>query len=283
MAKKEKKALIAISQFGSLKGLVDWQLQLEKAVTASKIRKTHLALEGKFDPETDSFLEEIDPIIAFVKGRVAFLLSKHPAYDWFSRISGIGNENIAKVICFIDIEKAHYASSLWKYLGYGVDQSGAADRLKKGEKSPFNREGKTMCYRLGVSLLKAHSIRKGGTKYGNYYEKEKALIMARKTQEGFWVGTLEDAKKAKIPDEKVFSMMYAHNQAFRKMIKLFLSHLWLMWRKADGLSINQPYAIAQMENHSHELLPEDFLDLTEAKAGAKKRSAQRVHELVQKV
>jgi hypothetical protein len=283
MAKQKatKQPLVAVSQFGSLKGLVNWQLQLEKSITASKIRKSHLEKDGKFDPETDAFLKEIEPIIHFVKGRVAFLLSKHPAYDWFSRVSGIGNENIAKVICFIDIEKAFYPSSLWKYLGYGVDKEGKADRLKKGEKSSFNREGKTMCYRLGVSLLKAHGISKNGTKYGNYYEKQAEAIIAENRRKGFWVGTLEEAKKQKIAPEKVFSMMYVHNQAIRKMIKLFLSHLWQVWREKENLPVNQPYAIAQMsDKHTHELKPEDFLDLTEAKAAGKKRAAQRVREKV---
>jgi len=47
--------------------------------------------------------------------------------------------------------------------------------------------------------------------------------------------------------------------AMRKMIKLFLSHLWLIWRKAEGLSITAPYVHA-IKKHADYRPPEDFME-----------------------
>ena len=49
-------------------------------------------------------------------------------------------------------------------------------------------------------------------------------------------------------------------------MKLFLSHLWLKWREAEGLPITQPYAIAH-GGHEHVISPDEMLDKPDIPAG----------------
>ncbi|GAH99993.1 unnamed protein product, partial [marine sediment metagenome] len=91
----------------------------------------------------------------FVDGRVAYLIQGHPAYHWFSQIKGIGKENIGKVVAPIDIEKADTISSLWKFAGFSVEDGAAPKRVRGGGKLSFNSQLRSMCWRLGSSLLRA--------------------------------------------------------------------------------------------------------------------------------
>lgn len=150
-----------------LNALVDAQLAIEKLRINMLIRQTHLKLQGRNDPETDALLDQLLAIEAYVDDRVAALIQAHPAYVWFSRVKGIGDENIAKIIGLVDIEKARTISGLWKFAGYApeVGEDGLLHGAKKtkGQKLEYNSKLRTTCFRLGTSLLKA-SLRQQCTK-----------------------------------------------------------------------------------------------------------------------
>lgn len=42
-----------------------------------------------------------------------------------------------------------------------------------------------------------------------------------------------------------------HGQAQYRVIKLWLSHLWVTWRKLEGLPTRSPYAIEHLPNHTY--------------------------------
>jgi len=244
---------------GTLGALVDFQLQFEKALTALKIRNTHLKKNGTPDKATEDLLEESEKFKKeFILAPVATLLKNHPAYPWFSRVKGVGNENIAKVVSLIDIKKAPTISSLWKYAGYSVEE-GVADRPRKNEKLHFNKTLKVMCYRLGVSLLKAHGLAKEGTNFGKYYERCLALEIQKIESEsqGKKIAEKKDIPKGK--ENEYVNKLHVHNRAFRKMIKLFLGCLWLYWRKAEGLPIRDPYPVEKF-GHTTVIEPEQMTD-----------------------
>lgn len=256
MIKETQKELATVR--GTLGALVDFQLQFEKALTALKIRETHLEKNGTPDPETVELMRESEAFKKeYILKPVARLLKEHPAYPWFSRVKGIGNENIAKVISLIDIRKADTISALWKYAGYGVDENGVADRPHKGEKLHFNKTLKTMCYRLGVSLLKANGLAKGRTCFGIYYEKEYAKEVARAERLKLKIADANQIPKDK--EGEYMNSLHIHNRAFRKMIKLFLACLWLYWRKVEKLSTREPFAIEKL-GHTTLIEPEEMID-----------------------
>jgi len=231
-----------------LAALVDATLTIEKLRISSQIRQTHLKRQGTDDPETDELLRRIKTLELYVDGRIASLITSHPAFPWFSRVKGVGKENIGKVVALIDIEKATTISALWKYSGYAVDNGHAPRRIKGGGTLTYNSELRTMCWRLATSLLKANG------KFHQYYLAQKDQYRQRYENEGIRIVPSAELPKNKdgklFEPEGVISGGHLHQQALRKMIKLFLACLWLTWRKAEGLPLSRPYAIDHLHHNS---------------------------------
>lgn len=240
-------------QLSSLSSMVDAALAIEKLRVASQVRQTHLAKNERIDPETDELCRRLTDLEEFVDGRVAHLVKTHPAYPWFSKVKGVGKENIGKVVAPVDIEKANTISSLWKFAGFSVE-NGIAPKRVKGGKLSYNSQLRSMCWRLGSCLLRA----KG--KFYQYYLVEKDKYLMRYDAEGISVipATSLPKKDGKIyePADKI-SEGHVHNQAMRKMIKLFLACLWLIWREAESLPVTKPYAIDRL-GHSSFINPWDM-------------------------
>lgn len=154
-------------------------------------------------------------------GMIAGAAFEHPAYNWLIRVRGIGPGLAASLLAHIDIERAATISALWRYAGQAVVE-GKAERRTAGVKLHYNNELKRICYLIGASMIRSSSP------YRAEYDEAKAYY--------------DQARPDWTPAHK-------HNAARRKMIKLFLSHLWLVWRAAVGLPLSQPYAF-QILNHS---------------------------------
>ena len=237
----------------TLSTMVDATLAIEKLRVASEVRQSHLALQGRQDKETDELHRRLKDLEDFVDGRVAYLIQGHPAYPWFSRVKGVGKENIGKVVATIDIVRADTISSLWKFAGFAVE-NGQAPKRVKGEKLSYNSQLRSMSWRLGSSLLRAkgkfYSYPSRGAgyleikdKYIQRYENEgKAIVPASGLPK-------KDGKKRE--SDIVISEGHVHNQAMRKMVKLFLACLWLVWREVEGLPVTKPYAIDKLGHDSY--------------------------------
>jgi hypothetical protein len=239
---------------------VDTGLMIENARVRLQVRQSHLKLQKRKDPVADKLLTAVGGLEEDIDKIVSDLLNEHPAYPWFSQIKGVGKENIGKVIGLIDIEKADTISSLWKFAGYAVDPDGHAPRRVKGKKLEYNARLRTMCWRMASSLLRA----KGS--YYKYYLSQKELLEIRKRNEGFSIVPAAKLPRKKIAkrgsdgavqvkdkreeSSNVISEGHIHNMALRKMIKLFLAHLWLVWREEAGLPLTKPYAIDKMKHKS---------------------------------
>ncbi len=228
---------------------------IQKGRVSAQVRQSHLARHDKKCDLTEEVEARFDTFEAWLNEQVEDFVKCHPAYPWFSKVKGIGNLNIGKVISLVDIEKADKISRLWRYAGFACDSDGKAERPKKGEKLHFNKVLKSMCWRLGKSLIRT----KGP--YYDFYKKQKAEITQRLKD-----GGIEVIPSAELPKEDgkhvekdgYFGLGHVDNMAFRKMVKLFLSHLWLEWRKAEGLPISMPYAHA-IKGHSSFIKPEEMI------------------------
>lgn len=155
-----------------------------------------------------------------------------PIIERMIEVKGIGYLLAAKVVSMINIEIDDTVSSLWRYAGYGVDENGERDRPIKGEKLKYNKRLKAACYLVGTSLLKS----RGGSSYRETYDKAREYYDANR------------------PD---WTKGHKHNAALRKMTKLWLSHLWLEWRKLKGLSITEPY-VQEKLGHTHIITPQQM-------------------------
>lgn len=265
----------------SLPHLVDASLAIEKPRVASEVRLAHLKLQNKEDPETEELLRRQKSLEEYVDGRVAQLVKEHPAYPWFSLVKGVGRENIGKVVGPIDIGKAHTISALWKFSGFAPDKEGKAmRRVKGGGKLEYNSQLRSMCWRLATSLKRARG------KFYHYYLKEKDKYIERFLNQGYKILPTPQGKWAcsncgmswarkrditpccdnptiekKLREEPPGVIWLGHLDAMavRKMIKLFLGCLWLVWREAEGLPVTEPYAIDRL-GHTKLISPWEMVD-----------------------
>lgn len=276
--------------------LVESALVIEKARVQTEVRQTHLFLAGlkklieagkitkdaadiltkKWkqnrdnvelpelltdfrDEETDELRNRILDLEKWVDGRVEYYIKSHPAFPWFNKIKGVGRENIGKVVGFINIERAPTISALWKFAGYSVDkETNTAPVRVIGEKLTYCSRLRSMCWRLGDSLIKADGV------YHERYKEYKKQYEQRCEQRGIKIVpalSLPKDKDGKHREtETIISKGHVHNMALRKMMKLFLACLWLYWRKAVGLPVTDPWIIGR-EGHSRVIMPEDMTDI----------------------
>jgi hypothetical protein len=201
------------------------------------------------------------------------LLPAHPTWPWLKRIKGVGPTLACKILARLDPrdrpgKPPSTPSSFWRYCGLdtvpGVEYRcavcgvvrgfpvgtkvkgphspmgtgkgkcrGTLDlargpedgvRVRRpqsahGEKRPYDAYAKKVMYLIGTSFLKC-----GGSYEGVYRREADRLAVERLG----W------------PDGR------RHLTALRKAEKLFLSHLWLVWRTALNLPTTAPYAQSEL-------------------------------------
>jgi len=200
-------------------------------------------------------------------------LKNHALYNqYFALITGIGPMLAAGLIAYIDdIEKFEHVSSLWQYCGYGMNRfcpeckkptfleveystGKKAKKLHPHEKCPicgnqtnpivqkrisgyqsnWNDKLKVLAWKAGTSFVKQSASR---SKYRKLYDKVK--------KEEHKLHPKRITKDSKI----LYNDGHLHNRAMRKVVKIFLAHLWQTWRRQEGLEATEPYA-KQLLNHS---------------------------------
>jgi hypothetical protein len=177
----------------------------------------------------ERWLHRFNELEAELDGDIRQAVKGLEIVDRMIEVKGVGPMLAAKVVCMIDIREADTISALWRYAGYAVID-GTRERLAKGEKLHYNIRLKTTCYLVGSSFLKSDSP------YRRIYDDARAYYEANR------------------PD---WTKGHQHNASMRKMIKIWLSHLWLVWRQTEGLDVRAPYVHEKL-GHEHEYTPEEF-------------------------
>ena len=110
-----------------------------------------------------------------------------------------------------------------------------------GYQSNWNDRLKVLGWKVGSSFVKMPSKR---SKYRKLYEKIKA--------EEYKLHPKPIKKDSKI----LYNAGHLNNRAIRKVVKIFLAHLWQTWRRQQGLKVTEPY-VKQLLHHS---VVEAFVD-----------------------
>jgi hypothetical protein len=188
------------------------------------------------------------------RGQIEDVICSHPTWYWLKDVRGAGALLSGRLLARLDLAKAATPSAFWSYCGlatvpgYGYECSvcglgagyppgyfptglhqrlrgkrrcpGKLERLEgkqvrvaprrplRGQSASYDRRAKQICYLLGVSFLRCRSP------YANYYRDQR------------------DGHALKHPD---WTDQRQHLSALRKTEKLFLAHLWCVWRDALGL------------------------------------------------
>lgn len=211
----------------------------------------------------------------------------HPAWPWLSAIHGVAETSAALVVGYIDIHRCGTISQLWRYAGYGLRTqncencagSGSLwvesatgeivkdserperdgdwqvhecatcrgrgfverrDRPVRGERLPYNARLKTMVWRLIDLQVKTRGP------YRTTYDQAKAYYLEHR------------------PD---WTKGHVEAAARRKAAKLFLAHLWMVWREAEGLPLGMPYVIDKSGDEHDYIDPWAFIRQREGSAG----------------
>jgi hypothetical protein len=185
--------------------------------------------ESPYRHYIESWYKRFEEIEKDLDQSIADLAEDFPIVERMTRVKGVGKTLAMKVAVMIDIRKADTISALWRYAGYAVID-GQREKPTKGEKLHYNARLKTACYLVGSSFLKSNSP------YRRIYDDAKEYYQANR------------------PD---WTKAHVHNAAMRKMIKIWLAHLWQVWREMEGLPVTQLW-IADKSPHHRIMMPEEF-------------------------
>ena len=173
--------------------------------------------------------------------RLGNILKDYPIYSQFmANVKGIGPAMAGVIISEIDITKAKYPSSLWKYSGLDVAQDGAGRSRKKEhlvDVEYTNREGEAAVRKSItfnpflktklIGVLGSSFLRAGDNPYSRIYNDYKHRLENHVVY-------------------KDHSKGHRHNMAIRYMIKRFLVDLHTEWRRIEGLPVSEEYQVAKL-------------------------------------
>lgn len=168
---------------------------------------------------------------------VAKLLKYEPIYTlYLSNILGVGPGISGELITRIgDPGRFDTISALWSYMGLGV-VNGKAPKRQRGQKAAWNHRLRMVV--LGRMVPQFIKLKNNHGCFGRQlYDQYKAFYMER--------------------DGESLTKMHIENRARRKVGKVFVSCLWVAWRRIKGLSVSEPYAM-KLNGHSHVITPEQW-------------------------
>ena len=171
---------------------------------------TPVGVEGSAVPGSPHLYSRLVKEEEEARRRLQALVTLHPTWHWLSRVEGISPLLIGPLLGRLDATKANTPSAFWAFCGLGTTRN---DDGRVAQASRHQEVSKGICRRIGISLFQAKSS------YAVEYDAEFSRL----------AGNPRD-----YPEHR------RHLMALRKMEKLFLAHLWVVWREALALSVTQP-------------------------------------------
>lgn len=188
------------------------------------------------------------------------ILKGIPIYDQFLvNVRGCGPAMSGVIISELDPHKARNISSFWKYAG--LDVVIPTETIKEG--------GKIVCEagigqgrsRKAHHLIKKSYIDSEGKEQErnsitfNPWLKTKLYVLATCfVKSGGKYREIYDGYKFRLQNSPRWaseSKGHINNAAMRYMVKMFLSDLWVEWRKIENLPVTEPYAVAKLGMRPH--------------------------------
>jgi len=149
---------------------------------------------------------------------------------YFMQIQGIGPIFSSALIAWLQpISRFDNISKLWKYCGLAPGQ-----KRKKGVKLGYNPHLKTLMWKIASSFEKQKAAKSA---YRRLYDEKKKYLAERPD--------LKEPIDKKVKGAKLHVQLLT----LRFIAKRFLADTWVAWRRIEGLSVTEPYAI-QILGHS---------------------------------
>lgn len=188
----------------------------------------------------DHIDQRLRDIEKFIKSQVRAEISGVPIWENFLKhIHGIGPILAVCFISWVDpISRFRTVSALWKYCGQHLDTAtNKAPKPQRGKSIDWNPKLKVLCWKVGESFIK----KKEKCPYAPLYLTQKQYYRKK------FPHPVDTGRKSRKGDPIIeFTDLHIHYMARRFMVKRFLSHLWVEWRKLEGLEIRDPYAVEKL-------------------------------------
>jgi hypothetical protein len=159
-------------------------------------------------------------------------------WEWAITIKGLKEGSLAAQLLaqIDDIGKFDTVSKLWSFSGYSV-KDGKRIYAMPGSICPYNKRLKSIVYLIGQSFIYQQT-----PEYVDIYYQSKEEY--RKIH----------PEKIVVDGKTKYNDGHIHAMAMRKMEKIFLQHVWVIWRESEGLPVTLPYAQAIL-GHEHYIEP----------------------------
>ena len=213
------------------------EMRKRHTLRISSIEKGKSSMDAQLEREFMELLR-VDDLIKYANKTMINYGKLIPCWEFVTSIRGLKEGSLAAQLLaqIDDIAKFDTISKLWRFSGNAVID-GRAERNQPGEKSHFNRKLKSICWLVGDQFIKQQT-----PLYVDLYYSEKERLRR------IYPEKIVENGKTKYNDG------HLHNMARRKAVKIFLSHLWVIWRGLEELPISEPYA-AQILSHTNIIPP----------------------------
>lgn len=167
-------------------------------------------------------------------------LCEFPIYTtWLRDVVGVGPAMAAVCIAEIDIHKAKYPSSLWRYAGLDVAADGVGRSRRKEhlvDTEYTNKDGEVLS-KKSITYNPFLKTKLAGVLTG-------CFLRSKSPYAAIYNGYKHRLQNT--PEKAEWTKMHIHNAAKRYMIKMFLLDLHREWRKVEGYPASVPYHEAKL-------------------------------------
>lgn len=191
--------------------------------------------------------------------RLNNILPDYPIFvEFLDKVSGCGPMMSGVILSEIDIHKARYPSSLWKYAGLdvGPDGRGRSRRAEHLVNRTYTKKDGSEGVRLGITfspflktkllgVLGPSFIKVKDSPYKTIYYNYKHRL------ENHAVYGIANEGAKDENGHKVTSKGRRHAMAIRYCVKMFLLDLYKSWRALEGLPVAPPYSEAKLGMPPH--------------------------------
>lgn len=158
--------------------------------------------------------------------------------DFLVNVQGVGPAMAGVIISEIDITRARYPSSLWKYAGLDVASDGNGRSRKKEhlvEVAYTSKDGEEKT-RVGITFNPFLKTKLVGVLGSSFIKQSAEKCEYRRIYDDY------KHRLETHPTHKEKSKGHRHNMAVRYIVKRFLADLHARWRAIEGLPVTTEYA-----------------------------------------
>lgn len=194
-----------------------------------------------FEEIKDKVREKIKEIESLLEEPV----HQHELWKWLDEVTGVAEVNAAGLIAKIrDISNFDTSSKIWSYLGLIPEKEFDPEKSNFDSYEQYRqatKDGRTLAvYEIGDQFIKQ------GDKsfYRQFYDKRREKA---EREEKFGDPDAKYQKGKKKGQYK--NRGHYYNDARRVATKIFLSHLYEVWRRIEGLETREPYIMKKEMHH----------------------------------